>query len=398
MNIKSMEISFWRHKSNIAGKSKLYCRISIAGERAEIGSTGLLIYHDHWDGQQISSNDPQAFFKNDQLDILRTQLRAIFNDLFRKKEKITAAKIKRLYLSGASSVTLAIAFDLYMKDSRADQERDLTENSLTVYDNVRKKLIDFLASEKALDVLVEDFDLVWLKRYRQWMKKRGHADSYVAKHSQTISNMLKWAKLNKIVDNNPLAGLRVKGVKYDDPTFLTNEEFEKLRTHPFENEHVQMAADILVILCRSGFHYGDLEDFVKQYKTAVRQGLDGKPWLIKDRIKTEVKTAVPVFDEVKTIIDKYGGWEKLPLTSLTKFNVWLKVVGAELKLKKKVSSKIGRKTFTDWCFNTIHLSTDAVKVLLGRLTDKGLEVYSRPDERRVIAELEQSKEMKKRSK
>lgn len=36
------------------------------------------------------------------------------------------------------------------------------------------------------------------------------------------------------------------------------------------------------------------------------------------------------------------------------------------------------------------LSTDAVKVLLGRKYDKGLEVYGRPDERRVAAELKQS--------
>jgi len=42
--------------------------------------------------------------------------------------------------------------------------------------------------------------------------------------------------------------------------------------------------------------------------------------------------------------------------------------------------------YTIWC----NYTTDAVKVLLGRSSDKGLEVYGRPDERRVIGELEQS--------
>ncbi len=38
----------------------------------------------------------------------------------------------------------------------------------------------------------------------------------------------------------------------------------------------------------------------------------------------------------------------------------------------------------------LNLTTAAVKVLLGRLSNKELEVYGRPDERRVINELKGS--------
>lgn len=400
-----MEISFWRRKSKQKNKVQLYCRIAIGGERADIGSTGITTYEDYWDGKQISDLDPEAFFKNEQLGIMRDQLRAIFNDLFRRKEKITAAKVRRIYESGSEAVSLISVFELYLAESRSDPDRNLKKASLDVYDNVRKKLIDFLISEKALDLLVEDFDLSWVKKFRMWMKKFplaadqiGHADSYVAKQTQTIKNVLAWAKLKKIADINPLEGMRINNPKYDDPVFLTDEQFETLRNYRFENSHLQQAADIFILLCRCGFHYGDLKDFVLQHKTASRTGLDGEVWLIKDRIKTEVSIRVPQFDEVKQIVDKYGGWEKLPLTSLPKFNAWLKVIAAKLDLPEDLSSKAGRKTFTDWCFNKLLLSTDSVKVVLGRKTDSGLEVYGRPDERRVIGEMEQSKVLQERKK
>ncbi|MCX6216466.1 phage integrase SAM-like domain-containing protein [Spirosoma sp.] len=405
MNIKRMEISFWRRQSRQKGKVQIYCRITIGGERIDLGSTGITTWHDHWDGQQITESDPESFFKNEQLDIMRNQLRAIFNDLFRRKEKITAAKIRRAYMGGSETVSLLSAFELYLKDSEKDPERSLKDSSLEVYDNVRKKLIDFLISQKALDLLVEDFDLSWVKRYRVWMKqikleggKIGHADSYIVKHTQTIKNVLVWAKLHKLSDSNPLEGLRIKNATYDDPVFLTEDEFQRLRGHQFNNKHIQQAADVFIILCRCGFHYGDLLDFVKKHKTALRKGVDGDLWMIKDRIKTEVSQRVPQFEEVKTIVDKYGGWEKLPLTSLAKFNTWLKLVAAELNLPSDLSSKAGRKTFTDWCFNTLLLSTDSIKVLLGRKSDKGLEVYGRPDERRVAGELAASKVMQQRKK
>lgn len=75
---------------------------------------------------------------------------------------------------------------------------------------------------------------------------------------------------------------------------------------------------------------------------------------------------------------------------MSQFNEWLKFVAAALDLPESLSSKAGRKTFTDWCYNTLLLTTDSVKVLLGRKSASGLEVYGRPDERRVMAELKQS--------
>lgn len=404
MKISRMEISFWRHKSKQAGKAQLYCRISVGGQRETIGSTGLTIEWDHWNGTYITNDDSQAYFKNEHLDNIRNQLRAIFNDLFRKKETITAAKIKRIFSGQTGSVSLLSAFDLYLKDCRTDPERKLDPATIVVYDNVRKKLTDFLISRKAIDLLVEDFDLPWVKAFRSWMKqvpldgKIGHADSYVAKQTQTIKNVMIWSRLQKLTDRNPLDGYKVKGIVYDDPVFLTDDEFIRLRNYKFRSPRLQQIADVFIILCRTGFHYGDLKDLVSQYKTAIRKGIDGQQWLMKSRIKTEVMAKVPVFEEVKQIIDKYGGWENLPIISLPKFNFWLKILAAELNLNPDLSSKAGRKTFTDWCFNKLGLTTDAVIVLLGRKTADGLEVYGRPDERRVAAELRQSPEMKKRKK
>ncbi|GAB3550445.1 phage integrase SAM-like domain-containing protein [Spirosoma fluminis] len=405
MNVSKMEITFWRHKSKQKGKAQLYCRISVGGERQDIGSTGLTIDFNHWDGENITNADPDAYFKNEKLVIIRNQLRAIFNDLFRKKEPITAAKIKRIYLGSAGSVSLLAAFDLYLKDCRSDPERNLTKETVGVYDNVRKKLLSFLIHKKALDLLVDDFDLTWVKAYRSWMKKVklpdgtiGHKDSYITKQTQTIKNVLIWAKLNKLTDSNPLDGYRLKGIEYDDPVFLTDEEFAKLRAHTFDNYRLQEVADIFIILCRTGFHYNDLRDLIRHHKTALRKGIDGQVWIMKERIKTEVMTKVPQFDEVKEIVEKYGGWEKLPFISLAKFNYWLKVIAAQLGFHPDLSSKAGRKTFTDWCFNTLGLTTDAVKVVLGRKSASGLDVYGKPDERRVASELRQSKVMQERKK
>ncbi|MCK8490730.1 phage integrase SAM-like domain-containing protein [Spirosoma sp. RP8] len=405
MFLVKMDVSFWRRKSKKGGKCTLYCRVTVAGQQMDICSTGLEIWKEHWDSDRVTRADPEAQFKNEFLDIMRNDVRAAYTTLYRSKEKITAAKLKRAYLDKTltGAAPILTAFELYMADSRKDQERDLCKETLNVCDNVRKKLTNFLINEKATDLLLEDFDITWVKKFRRWMKsipldggKVGHADSYIIKQTQTIKNVLIWAKLNKLSDTNPLEGLRIKGPEWDDPVYLTEEEFQKVREHKFDNKILQQTADVFVILCRSGVHYGDLVDLVRKHRKAIKKGLDGKPWIVKDRIKTEVKIQVPIFEEVNQIVDKYGGWEKLPIKSPQRFNDHLKMVAAKLGLHEELSSKAGRKTFTDWCFNTLLLSTDAVKVLLGRKSAKGLEVYGKPDERRVAAEMKKSKALNKR--
>ncbi len=393
MNIRRMEVAFWLHDSKKPGKAQIYCKISVKGEREDIGSTGITIWKEDWNytTHRVSHTDPTAQFKNEQLTTLELQLMAIYNDLFRRKTTITAGKIKRIFQRGGDGASLITAFDLFLKDVKADPDR--TDGTHGAYDDCRKKLIDFLISEQALDLPADDFDISWLKKYRRWMKlipvgdKTGHADSYVRKHSQTIAQVTRWAKLNHLAEHNPLDGYRIPDVKYPSPLFLTDEEFETLRNHHFKNPHIQEVADVFIIYCRTGFHYGDLKDFVINHRTALQRGIDGELWLIKDRIKTEVTARVPQFDEVKQIVDKYGGWEHLPIKSNKTMNDRLKLIAAELGFHPDLSTKAGRKTFTDWCFNSLYLTTDAVKVMLGRKSDKGLEVYGRPDERRVIHEL-----------
>lgn len=189
MNVRRMEVSFWLHESKKPGKAQSYCKISVKGEREDIGSTGITIWKDDWNysTHRVSDTDQKAHFKNEQLTTIEPQLMAIYNDLFRRKTTITAGKIKRLFQRGGDGASPITAFDLFLRDVKADPDR--TDGTWGAYDDCRKKLIDFLIKEHAVDMPADDFDVVWLKKYRCWIKllpvgaKIGHADSYIRRPS-----------------------------------------------------------------------------------------------------------------------------------------------------------------------------------------------------------------------
>jgi hypothetical protein len=55
MTPRRMEILFWRHCTTAQkrkGMCTIYTRVTIFGRRAELGSTGIKTFADHWDQER----------------------------------------------------------------------------------------------------------------------------------------------------------------------------------------------------------------------------------------------------------------------------------------------------------------------------------------------------------
>ena len=383
-----MDILFWKHKCVNPQFAKIMFRITVNRQRVELGSTNIEINVDHWDKdrQRVKKNDPYYSYKNEQLTSLEADITGIFNDFVRKKKPFTGQQLKFAY-QNQDDLTLIQGFDRWLKEVKSDTRR--SGGTYTVYENVRNKVLNYLISTQKQGMYLQDFEIGDLLAYRKYLQvEQKFAEATIRKHSQTICQMTKWAKNAKLAPADNLAGYRIPMDKQKPLIYLTNEQFEKLRTHKFKNQAAQEVADVFIVYCRTGFHYEDLCRIKAEYKKAIVTGVNGKPWIFWERIKTNVTAKVPFFKEVDDIIAKYDGWENLPIKSNQKMNSWLKLIAAELDFPAAISVKAGRKTLTDWLLNGKGWSKESVKVLLGLKTDRSLEAYGKADERRVILELE----------
>lgn len=60
---KRMEILFWRHQTSSQrkkGQYTIYCRVTVGGEREDLGSTNMKTYYDFFnpDRERVESNSP----------------------------------------------------------------------------------------------------------------------------------------------------------------------------------------------------------------------------------------------------------------------------------------------------------------------------------------------------
>jgi integrase len=92
--------------------------------------------------------------------------------------------------------------------------------------------------------------------------------------------------------------------KHVDPKVphLTAEELRRLGEKEISIPRLATVRDIFVFCCYTGFAYIDVAHLCLN---DLKVGIGGKPWLIKNRQKTDISERVPVLPPAAAIIEKY---------------------------------------------------------------------------------------------
>jgi hypothetical protein len=393
---KRMEILIWRHATpaqKLKGMATLYLRVTVAGDREDFGSTGIKIYSDRWNEvtQRVKPTDPLAHFKNEQLSLLESRLWAIYNNLLRKGEGISANRIRRLYTI-PDSITYMAAFEMFQKKYNA--RGDIAASSKKTLKNIKQVVLRYLIENNLQDILIEEFDEEVMKEYCAWCKGKGYKESYMVRTARGAKQITAYARKKKWIDLDPLENFAVPHEKIVPPKYVNSTQLNVWMNHKFMHPTAQRVADLFVLYARTGFHYQDLIQIIRNPAAHITQGIDGAKWIFKDRQKTEVTAKIPIarFPEIQRIVDRYGSWEKLPQFDNSTMNDWLKLCVAEINLKlppaqqiyNQLSVKHGRSTFCDYCINELGFENKPLMTMMGRVSEAELSRYVRADERAVI--------------
>jgi hypothetical protein len=402
-----MEVSFFTHQSKTVDFITIYVQISMSGVQLQIGSTGVKIPNSDWDSKkrEIRESNPQCMALNETLQRWKTRLIKIFNDLSDKDQSFSAQDVKTLFKQKYQAATkkpptLLDRYSDFREEvkaiaDKADEKglprpRGTADNTQYTYRTVFWNLRRFLIANKMPGLKPMDFDEDHYETFQDWLASGGFKRSSIRLHCIRLKTVFKWMKKRKFINLNPLDGLPIPPDEENPPKSITESEYQALVTHRFRNSNMQRAADLFVVYCRTGFHFSDLQDLIADASTGAwttHWDREGMEWIFWNRNKTEELAKVPIFPEVRQILEKYGNWGELPRFSNTKLNQWLKLIAAELGLREDLCVTSGRDTMTDWLYNECLATDETVKVILGRKDGRGLRRYGSADERRVKKEL-----------
>jgi site-specific recombinase XerD len=413
-----MEILFWFRKldgqpnpppghpaSDLKGS--ICCRITLNGERTEIGKTGANCWKSEWDaGREVirlrTMDVGEEMLLNHLVGQVRSKLHSVHMLLISSAqsngdsvEDITALDVKKAYFDQKNGykVKVGVQFRAVLSewikyDKQREVSRLVSESTHKNHRNYVENISAYL-KQKRRELQVKDIDDAWMEDFRMCLSgERGFSPSHIVKHLQIVKQSLIWAKKRKIIRENPIADYLIDRSDDDpDTTCLSHDEVKRLAaydpsTNPVlpkqKKKILEEERDALLFTCVSGMHDGDY----KEQRYTLTHDILGY-WLEGKRQKTGQKFKVPLDPIGVAILRKYGGIGNLPTRSNQKRNEHLKLLGVLAGIATQMSTKIGRKTFTDRMLNDLDFDPIDVAYMLGHKDLTSLKHYVKVKPHRI---------------
>lgn len=396
--MSTMSVLFFirRNRGNDDVEAPIYMRVTIAGERFELG-TKRYVLPANWsaDSGRMIGNTSAAKSLNSFLDSLLSKAyshqRQILNE--GKEFSMTEFKNRWLGVSTERVYMLMEVFEEHNAQMKALVGHEFSPLTLERYTTSKKHTQEFMKWKyKVDDMDIRKLNYQFMTNYEFWLKSVRKCD-----HNTSMKYLSNFKKIVNIciksgwLDRDPFVGFKMTKREVERP-FLVEEELNRIIEKTFLMPRMNQVRDIFIFCCYTGLAYVDVEKLTRE---EITTGIDGEKWIWTSRQKTESTTRIPLLPPALEILDRYKDDPQcvikkrlLPVLSNQKMNTYLKEIADACKITKKMTFHTARHTFATTVTLTNGVPIETVSKMLGHRNLKTTQHYAK------ILDLKVSKDMK----
>lgn len=242
-----------------------------------------------------------------------------------------------------------------------------------------------------MDILLKDLQIEFVKTleyYLQFVKGLS-----INSRGKVIKNLKKIVgdSVDKCwLARDPFHRFHVKHVDAKVP-HLSADELLRIEEKNFAIERLSLVRDIFIFSCYTGFAYIDVTNLAPEH---LKIGPDGKPWLIKDRQKTDITERVPLLPPAIKIIEKYKDnpaaitvGKLLPVPSNQRLNAYLKEIADVCAIKQRLTFHVARHTFAPTVTLDNDVPIESVSQMMGHKFIKTTQGYAKISNKKIMEDM-----------
>jgi len=378
-----------RTKVDKTGKSNIYFRVTIDGNRAE-ASIHRKVKMSVWNtsGGLVNGSSPEAFTLNRYIAQVRNDIYTHFQRLTWKGEMVTAVQLRDAYLGkGSNQMMVLKIFQDHNDQVNKLVGLDFAAGTAERYRTTKMHVENYIKKEfNTSDIPVQEVNhkfISGLEYYLKTERKCGHNSAI--KYITNFKKIIRIAFANEWIKKDPF--LNWKGtLKIVDREFLSKEEIQLMIEKDLDNVRLDLVKDIFIFCCYTGLAYADVK---KLSENDVVIGIDGNRWIKTNRTKTKVRSSIPILPTAEDILDKYSSHpdvsEKrlLPVLSNQKMNAYLKEIADVCGIHKNLTFHLARHTFATTVTLSNGVPIESVSKMLGHKNLHTTQHYAKILDRKV---------------
>ncbi len=386
----------YKAKVNSKGLAPIMFRLRYQHQVVQL-ATGYFIKPCNWVQKKniVKVNNPHSYIINKHLKDLEVKSYNIFSKMFQDGEVYLRGIIEQIQGKTEGPVSLLQLVQQYNQKLKTRVGTDLMIATYKKYQGTETKLKAFIQSMGKHDFRLKELRVNFIDEFNTFMKFHyGNDQNTTCKHLKNLKTYLRYAVAMEWITKSPFTEFKVSYRAKEKP-YLSLEELHRLESKSFDIYRIQLVKDLFLIQCYTGLSFSDLAGL---NGSNITTGIDGNQWVIKNRVKTDIRSAVPLLPKALELIIKYNPDYKvtidkqlLPMYNIQRYNAYLKEIADLCGITKVLSSHAGRRTFASTVALTNGVSLESIAQMLGHSSTKITHQYARVTDMKVAAEMEKIK-------
>lgn len=373
----------------------IYLRITVESKISEISTKRM------WDRNRWNSQSGRAVGKtedvrelNSFLDSFQTKVFQAKKILLEKDMSVSAENIKDILTGKDKGARFILeVFEDHNKKMEALVGNEFAPGTLERYKTSLEHTRSFIKWKyQKQDIELKKLDYEFIAEYSFWFKSiRKCSHNTTVKYLSNFKKIVLSCVKSGWLDKDPFYGFKMVKKEVERP-YLTGAELQEIIELKTGIERIDNVRDIFVFSCFTGLAYIDVKNLTMDN---ITEGVDGKPWIITKRQKTETPTRIPLLPQALRIMDKYKTHRireikgsVLPVLSNQKMNAYLKEIADLCGINKQLTFHTARHTFATSVTLENGVPIETVAKLLGHKSLKQTMHYARVIDSKISSEME----------
>ena len=348
-------------------------------------SLGISVNPEHWD---FSKNQPKAECPNrEYIDLLIAdklkEYSAKIVELKATNQEFTSTTlVEKVCVNRVNRKTVGDLFREHISSLTASGRKSYALSIKQLYNS----LIEFNGH---LDIPFSEMDIVWLRRYEAFLRRKGLAENTIGIRFRTLRSIYNVAIEEDVVSAELYPFKKLKVSKLHQETAkraLSKEDIERVLSYKSTNRYMRFPIDIFAFTyyC-GGINFVDIAHLTKANIT------DGR--LIYKRQKTKKLIKIPLQPQAVALIEKYSNDESqylFPILSdfhktdiqqanrihkvISKVNERLKQIGKALNLPIALTTYVARHSQAT-VMKRAGVSTAVIREIMGHSSERVTQIY-----------------------
>jgi site-specific recombinase XerD len=381
-----MKLLLWLYKSKTSSKglAPLFMRITVNGKKSEI-ATGIHLQAKQWNTRTgcVRGTGAETKEMNKRLELLKATALNAYHSFAEKNATVSAGMIKQKMSGQENDGKTLLKLMRWHNETLNRKSRDeVAKATVYKYEILAEKVSTFINRKlKQNDINLKDLNHAFVTDFEMFLKtEHGISHNTAIKYIQFLKKVIHLAIANGWITEDPFRNFRCS-LMLKDRGYLTVDELRCIEAKPIRSNRLHTIRQVFVFSCYTGLSYADIKGlFCRHIETKG----DGSRWIVINRAKTGVRSAIPLLPKARQILDSYeppffpdNDRPLMPIISNQKMNAYLKELAELCIIDKHLTFHLARHTFATTVTLTNGVPIETVSKMLGHANLKTTQLYSK---------------------